>query len=67
MLRLAPEIQQHILSMSDTVHRTPVTERALRPVAQLDDSSSKLREFQKTLSDLGPKHNGSRLPARWGR
>jgi hypothetical protein len=64
MLGLAPEIQQHILSMPDAVHRPAVTERALRPVAQLDDSSSQLREFQKILSDLEP--NKSRLPAREG-
>ncbi len=36
MLCLTPEIQQHILSMPGTVGRPAVTERALRPIAQLD-------------------------------
>jgi hypothetical protein len=36
MLRLAPEIQEHILSMPDMVRRPTVTERALRPIAELD-------------------------------
>jgi len=37
MLRLAPEIRQHILSMPDVVRRPAITERALRPVTQLGD------------------------------
>ena len=36
MLRLAPEIQRHILSMPDVVRRPAVTERALRPIAQFE-------------------------------
>jgi hypothetical protein len=36
LLRLAPEIQEQILSMPDVVRRPAVTERALRPIAQLD-------------------------------
>jgi hypothetical protein len=36
MLRLAPEIQEHILSMPDMVRRPAVTERSLRPIAELD-------------------------------
>ena len=36
LLRLAPEIQEHILSMPDMVSRPAVTERALRPIAELD-------------------------------
>jgi hypothetical protein len=36
MLRLAPEIQQHVLSFPDMARRPAITERALRPIAQLD-------------------------------
>ena len=36
LLRLAPEIQEHILSLPDTVHRPIFTEHALRPIAQLE-------------------------------
>ncbi len=37
LLRLAPEIREKILALPETVGRPAVTERALRPVAQLDD------------------------------
>lgn len=33
MLRLAPEIQQHVLAMPETIHRSGITERALRPIS----------------------------------
>ncbi len=36
LLRLTSDIQEHILSMPGTVGRPAVTERALRPIAQLD-------------------------------
>lgn len=35
-LCLAPEVQLHTLALLDMVHRTAITERALRPIAQLD-------------------------------
>jgi hypothetical protein len=35
LLRLAPEIQEQIQSMSATLHRPHITERALRPVATI--------------------------------
>jgi hypothetical protein len=31
--RLAPEIREMILSLPDTLHRPPITERMLRPIA----------------------------------
>lgn len=37
LFRLAPEVQQHILSVPDAVRRPTMTERALRPIAQLED------------------------------
>ena len=36
LLRLAPDIQRHILSMPDAARRPAITERALRPIARLD-------------------------------
>jgi hypothetical protein len=49
MLRLAPEIRAHILSMSETVDRSAVTERALRPIAHLDDPKAQRAEFSVLL------------------
>ncbi len=37
MLRLAPEIQRHILSMPNLVRRPAITERALRPIAKIEE------------------------------
>jgi len=45
LLRLAPEIQQHILSLPDMVHRPAVTERALRPIAQNPDPRRQIEMF----------------------
>jgi hypothetical protein len=46
MLRLAPEIKEHILSIPDAIHRPPVTERMLRPITAVNDRHDQLREFQ---------------------
>jgi len=46
MLRLAPEIQQHVLSLPDMVRRPAITERALRPIAQIDSPKEQLQAFQ---------------------
>ena len=45
MLRLAPEIQQHILSMGRVAKRSPVTERVLRPIAWIQDEREQVRLF----------------------
>jgi hypothetical protein len=37
MLRLAPEIHQSILAIPATVRRQNITERALRPITQIED------------------------------
>ncbi len=50
MLRLAPEIQQHNLSMPDVVCRPPITIRALRPIAQIVDARVQVGEFRRLLS-----------------
>ena len=52
MLRLAPEIQEYILSMPDTVHRPAISERALRPIAQLVEGESVDQLISRT--DMAP-------------
>jgi hypothetical protein len=47
LIRLAPEIRKHILSMPDVDHRPPVTERMLRPVIAVMDCDDQVREFHK--------------------
>lgn len=49
MLRLAPEIQERILSLPDTLNPPQVTERALRPLRTSTNSRDQLWEFQKIL------------------
>jgi hypothetical protein len=53
MLRLAPEIQERIMSMPDTVGRPAVSERALRPIAQLPQGRHQLHAFQEILTGSG--------------
>jgi len=53
LLRLAPEIQQHVLSMPEMVRRPAVTERALRPIAQLPQERDQLHAFQQLLTGSG--------------
>ena len=50
MLRLAPEIQEHVLSLADVVRRPSITEHALRPIAQATDYEVQLDLFQKALN-----------------
>jgi hypothetical protein len=53
LLRLAPEIQQHILSLPDAVRRPAITERALRPIAQIGNPVQQIASFQSLVtSDL---------------
>lgn len=48
LLRLAPEIQELVLSMPDLIRRPSITERSLRPIAQLKD----LAEQRKAITAL---------------
>ena len=50
MLRLAPEIQDHVLSMPDMVRLPAISERALRPIAQIENARGQVDEFQMLLS-----------------
>jgi len=52
LLRLSPEIQQHILSMPDAVRRPAITERALRPIAQLENATDQKAKFQELVSQV---------------
>ena len=49
LLRLDPEIQAHTLSMSDVVRWAAITERSLRPIAQIENTRGQVAEFQKLL------------------
>ena len=50
MLRLAPEIQEHILSMPNTVRRPAVTERALRQLTKIDRRKEQLAAFAELVN-----------------
>ncbi len=50
MLRLAPAIQQHILSMPETVGRPTISERALRSITMVDDEHQQLQVLADILS-----------------
>ena len=52
LLRLAPLIREHILSMPDAARRPTVTERALRPIAQLQDPKAQCAEFRGLLEEV---------------
>ncbi|MFC1573482.1 hypothetical protein ACFL6M_07800 [Candidatus Eisenbacteria bacterium] len=49
MLRLAPEIQQHILSIPNVVHRPAITERSLQPISQISTGNDQLHAFRQLL------------------
>jgi hypothetical protein len=51
MLRLAPEIQQHVLSLPDMVRRPAISERALRPIAQIDDPERQINSFRELAAE----------------
>lgn len=49
MLRLAPEIQERILVTPDTIHKSLITERVLRPIGSITDCCDQIREVQGSL------------------
>jgi hypothetical protein len=49
LLRLAPEIQEHVLSLPDMIRRPAITERALRPIAQLERASDQRARFHELV------------------
>jgi hypothetical protein len=50
LLRLSPEIREHILSMPNMVRRPAITERALRPIMQLEASEDQTASFRELLN-----------------
>ena len=50
LLRLAPEIQRHILSMPKTVGCPMISERVLRSITMFDDQQQQLQAFADILS-----------------
>ena len=49
LLRLVPEIQEYVLALPDSVRRSPVTERMLRPIGNIADHRNQVREYQRFL------------------
>jgi hypothetical protein len=49
MLRLAPEIREHILAMPESVGRPTMSERALRPITQIEDPQQQLARLRSLL------------------
>jgi len=49
MLRLAPEIQNRIVTLPKSVRPSSVTERLIRPITAITDYHDQIREFQKLL------------------
>ena len=49
MLRLAPEIREHILAMPEMPCRPTITERALRPIVQLEDLADQRVRFRELV------------------
>ena len=52
MLRLAPEIREQILALPEMVGRPAITERALRPIAQLDDPTDQRAGFDRLVAHI---------------
>jgi hypothetical protein len=52
MLRLAPDIQQRVLSLPDMARWPVITERALRPIAQLESVADQKAKFQELVAQL---------------
>jgi hypothetical protein len=50
LLRLAPEIQQHILDLPAIACRPSISERALRPIAQMKSAVDQVDRFHKIIS-----------------
>ena len=48
---LAPEIQRHILALPPSIHRGPITERRLRPIAKIPSLREQLERFQELLKN----------------
>ena len=52
LLRLAPEIQERVLAMPETIRRPPISERVLRPIAHLEDVTDQKVRFQQLIGEV---------------
>jgi ParB-like chromosome segregation protein Spo0J len=59
LLRLAREIQEHILSMPKAAHRPAVSEPALRGIVQLEDAGEQQAAFSALLDVEVTSQSGS--------
>lgn len=50
LLRLAPDIQEKILTPLGTLHRRPLTERMLRPIEAISNQTDQLSQFERLLA-----------------
>ena len=56
LLRLAPEIQERILALAETAGRPVISERALRPITQIEDPRRQLGAFSKIRCSAFPRN-----------
>ena len=54
LVRLAPEIQEQLLRLTDRKAIRFVSENRLRPLTQIDNPQRQLEEFQKLLAQVRP-------------
>ena len=52
LLRLAPQIQERVLSLPNMVRRPAITERALRPIVKLEKTSAQKAKFQELIAQV---------------
>ena len=52
LLRLAPQIQQRVLSLPDMIRRPTITERTLRPITQLENVTDQKAEFEGLIEQV---------------
>ena len=52
LLRLAPEIQEQLLRLTDQQAIRFFSENRLRPLTQIDDPTRQVEEFQKLLAQI---------------
>ena len=53
LLRFPPEIQQHVMGLPGTIRRSAITERALRPITQLENLTDQKVKFQALFEHVG--------------
>jgi len=49
---LSPEIQERVLAMPETLRRPVISERALRPIAHLENVTDQKARFQELIGQV---------------